>query len=309
LPPCYAAVILADVYGRARVVVARQPALQANGDSDYCLRAYRAADGKALWTTESQAQLKDVSFTGTPAVCGRFTYAVALSIPAAADGTGDQRVSLLLVALDTLTGELRWQTTLGIFTLSVQDRARWSGQQPWDGVWEQSEPLVAGDAVYVTPNSGLAAAAGRFDGKLRWLRPYPTVGGDGPLPPRSREDLRRKTEERLRQSLRGDASKSALSVEPALGARWRNTSALCGTGADRRAAGYYASPRLRRRHRTADLVDGRPGRTNPDRPNRHHHPLRRPKRRHGDRGRAMGSRRGAGSRALARASPVRRSLR
>jgi outer membrane protein assembly factor BamB len=221
-PTTYAVAPLTDVYGRAQVLVVRQPVPPAGErDNDYCLRALRASDGKLLWSSELQPLLKDVSFASTPAVCGRFTYAIALATHASdagAGGAGDRQVAMLLIALDTLSGELRWQATLGRFTLRVQDRDAWTAlhQQPWDIAWHQSEPLAVGDAVYATPNSGFAAAVGRFDGKLRWLRPYPQAAGmDSPRPIRSREELRRAAQERG-------------SVDPALGERWRGTPVLCG---------------------------------------------------------------------------------
>jgi outer membrane protein assembly factor BamB len=165
--------------------------------------------------------LKDLSFAGAPAVCGRFTYAAALATRSAAEaGGGDQQAALFLIALDTLSGELRWQATLGRFTFRVQERGDWGNQTPWDLVWEQSEPLVVGDAVYVTPNAGVAAAIGRFDGKLRWLRSYPSAAGDAPLPSRTPDELRR---------LATVPATRPTVVDPALGLRWRGTPVLCGT--------------------------------------------------------------------------------
>jgi outer membrane protein assembly factor BamB len=223
-PATYAIAALTDVYGRAQVLVVRQPVPPAGErDNDYCLRALRASDGKLLWSTELQPLLKDVSFASTPAVCGRFTYAIALATHAsdaggAANG-GDRQITMLLIALDTLSGELRWQATLGHFTLRVQERDAWTSQheQPWDIAWHQSEPLVVGDAVYVTPSAGFAAAVGRFDGKLLWLRPYPQAPGmDSPRPTRSREELRRA------------AAEERSAPDPALAERWRGTPVLCG---------------------------------------------------------------------------------
>jgi outer membrane protein assembly factor BamB len=220
-PAAYAVAPLTDVYGRAQVLVVRQPVPPAGErDNDYCLRALRASDGKLLWSSELQPLLKDVSFAGTPAVCGRLTYAIALATHAsdAAANGGDRQIAMLLIALDTLSGELRWQATLGRFTLRVQERDAWTSlhQQPWDIAWHQSEPLVVGDAVYVTPNAGFAAAVGRFDGKLRWLRPYPQAAGmDSPRPARSREALRRAAEDRS-------------VVDPVLAERSRGTPVLCG---------------------------------------------------------------------------------
>lgn len=233
-PPNYAPAMLTDVYGRAQVLITRQlnPPFTEK-DNDYRLRAFRASDGKLLWSSENQSFLKDLSFAGTPAVCGRYTYAVALATHSNAEIAGDRNVDLILIALDTLTGDLRWQTTLGRFKLTVEERGLWGSSTPWDEVWEQSEPLVVGDAVYLTPNAGFAAAIGRFDGKLRWLRTYPKIAMDGPRPPRTRVDLQEEVDERRRyfESVRkGTAAKpSPRSVDPALGERWRGTPVLCGS--------------------------------------------------------------------------------
>lgn len=223
--------VLADVYGRAQILIARQLASQSpERDREFCLRAYRAGDGKLLWTSENQAYLRDLSFASAPAVCGRYTYAVALATPGGNEAGGDQSVGLYLVALDTLTGDFRWQTALGRFSLTVQERGEWATSRPWDEAWEQSEPLAAGEAVYVTPNAGLAAAVGRFDGKPRWVRPYPTMAADAPRPPRTKADLRREVDDRRHyvEAVQQGAKPAPPTVDPALGERWRGTPVLCG---------------------------------------------------------------------------------
>jgi hypothetical protein len=223
--------ILADVYGRAQMLIARQLSSQSpERDREFCLSAYRASDGKLLWSTENQAYMRDLSFASAPAVCGRYTYAVALTPPGPNEAGGDQSVGLYLVALDTLTGDYRWQTALGRFNLTVQDRGQWSASQPWDEAWEQSEPLAAGDAVYVTPNAGLTVAIGRFDGELRWLRPYPTTAGDAPRPPRTRAELRQQMDDRRHyfEAIQQGAKPAPPTIDPALGERWRGTPVLCG---------------------------------------------------------------------------------
>ena len=232
-PASFTPSVLKDIDGRAQILVARQNnPLSSEKENDYRLCAYRASDGKRLWNSDDQPFLKDLSFAGTPAVCGGYTYAVALSTRASVETVGDRNVDLVMVAVDTLTGDFRWQATLGRFKLTVEERNVWINSTPWDEVWEQSEPLVVGDVVYVTPNAGFAAAIGRFDGKLRWIRPYQKAAMDSPRPPRMRADLQKQMEDRRRyfENLRkGIASKATiLSMDPAVGERWRGTPVLCG---------------------------------------------------------------------------------
>src|SRR6185437_11436954 len=138
--------VLHDVYGHGQVVVARKLGPGASdADDNYALSAWRAEDGKALWSSETQPLLKDLSFAGTPAIAGRYTYALAIGVQPAGE-----RATLTLVALDTLGGELRWQTTLGTFDFP-RAAQRPGEPKPWDVVWSATEPLVAGDAVYLTP--------------------------------------------------------------------------------------------------------------------------------------------------------------
>jgi outer membrane protein assembly factor BamB len=161
--------VLHDVYGRGQVVVARRLARNAtDADDNYALAACRADDGKPLWSTEAQPLMKDLSFAGTPAVAGRYTYALAVG----GAQPGGERATLTLVALDTLDGELRWQTTLGTFDYP-REQQKPGEPKPWDAVWSTSEPLVVGDAIYLTPGCRLVACVGRFDGRIRWLRSYP----------------------------------------------------------------------------------------------------------------------------------------
>lgn len=160
--------VLHDVYGGGQVVVARKLAPNAGDlDDNYALAACRADDGKPLWSSETQPLLKDLSFAGTPAVAGRYTYALAVG----GVQPGAERATLTLVALDTLDGELRWQTTLGTFDYP-RERQKPGEPRPWDAVWSASEPLVVGDAVYLTPGCGLIACVGRLEGRIRWVRTY-----------------------------------------------------------------------------------------------------------------------------------------
>lgn len=201
-PALYQPGALFDVYGRVQVIVARQ----ASGETS-CLRAYRGSDGKLIWSTEAAEGLAGVNFAGTPAVSGGYTYAVA-----ALDG---EPTSVLLVALDTLSGAAKWKTVLGTLPRTKAD-----------GVYEQSEPCVWGDAVYVTPNVGVTACVGRFDGQLRWARPYPAAPVVGGVM-RTRELVRQEIEA-VRQYRLKKGEGGAPVLDPAVTDRWRGTPMVCG---------------------------------------------------------------------------------
>jgi outer membrane protein assembly factor BamB len=154
----YAPAVFASPAG-AQVLVVRQPVAAGR---EFAIRALRASDGKLLWSTDSVAGAEALSFAGNPAVAGRYVYAVAVEFT-------DQSGSLLLVALDLMDGHIIFKTPLG--TMLQMRRAR-EDPRGWDEFWEQTEPAIAGDLVIATPNVGVAAAVGRFDGKLRWTRGY-----------------------------------------------------------------------------------------------------------------------------------------
>lgn len=160
-----------------QVLLTRQPR---GASKDFCLRAFRASDGKLLWTTEGHAALDNLSFASNPAVAGRYVYAVAVEF-AASSGT------LVLVALDLTDGRQIFRTPLGTMLDVNQKRSERLG---WDGFWEQSEPAVHADGVYVTPNVGVAFAVDRFTGHVRWGRAYVDPAATLPLGriPRGRGD-------------------------------------------------------------------------------------------------------------------------
>jgi glucose dehydrogenase len=81
----------------------------------------------------------------------------------------EQSGSLMLVALDLMDGHVIFKCPLG--TMLQMRRAR-DDPRGWDEFWEQTEPAVAGELVVVCPNVGMAAAVGRFDGKIKWTRSY-----------------------------------------------------------------------------------------------------------------------------------------
>jgi outer membrane protein assembly factor BamB len=169
--PVYAPVAFASAAG-AQIIVARQP----RGISrDSCLRAFRAADGKLLWSSEAGNTWDNLSLAGNPAISGRYLYASAVEFT-------EDSGKLVLAAVDLLDGRVVFKCPLG--TMLDMRRAR-EDPRGWDDFWEQTEPAIAGDVVFMTPNVGYAFAVGRFDGKLRWSHAYadqpaaPAVRGRG----------------------------------------------------------------------------------------------------------------------------------
>lgn len=209
----YAGALLTDLYGRAQILVARQPTERSD---QFTLRAFRVSDGRLMWDTQSQPDLHDQSIAGTPTVCGRYTYAVSLTVNTTMDTKrgGTQSATLSLLALDTATGQLLWQCPVGSYTSGRFKKGHEPEAGAWIEAWEQSEPAVAGDAVYLTPTSGIAVCIGRFDGKIRWLRPY------GPVP--TLDEMR---DARARARL---AAQNAAAPDPRLAVRFRGTPAISG---------------------------------------------------------------------------------
>ena len=72
----FAPATLTDISGHPAVIVVRQPV--APGEAQFALSALRATDGKQLWSTDaSAARAADLTYSGLPAVCGRYVYSVA----------------------------------------------------------------------------------------------------------------------------------------------------------------------------------------------------------------------------------------
>ncbi|MCY2954629.1 MAG: PQQ-binding-like beta-propeller repeat protein [Planctomycetota bacterium] len=199
--PSYAPAVFAGVAG-AQILVTRQPR---GVTEDSCLRAIRATDGKLLWTTEASRQFDRLSFAGNPAVAGRYVYAAAVDFA--------DEAKLVLLAVDLLDGRLLFKTVLGnMLDLTRVREQRLAG---WDDFWEQTEPAVASDALYLTPNVGVAFCVGRFDGKLRWERIYAPKDG-GKVWRGNQAPLRVDRQTRLGRP-----------VNPNELLRWRGTPVLC----------------------------------------------------------------------------------
>jgi len=178
--------------GGAQILVCRQPR---NGSPDFCIRAWRGADGKLLWSTQANAALDNFHFISTPAVCGKYVYATAVE-------HGPDPPNLILVALDLLDGAVLFQAPLGTLGGLLRSHQQMRG---WDDFQEQTEPAVWRDLVIVTPNIGAAFAVGRFDGKVRWMHTYTPPQPDT-VPPRI----------------------APAPSDPNQLLRWRNTPQVCG---------------------------------------------------------------------------------
>jgi outer membrane protein assembly factor BamB len=205
----YAGAELMDVYGHAQLLIVRQPTERPD---QFTLRGFSISDGRLLWDTQSQGDLHDQSITGAPAVCGQYTYATALNVNTSIDRkTGImENATLSLLAMDTVTGQLLWQCAVGSYS-ATRKHGRMPGIFPWADAWEHAEPAVAGDALYLTPAPGTAVCVGRFDGKIRWLRPY------GPEPA---VEVPHDRQSRL-------AMQNAV-ADPKLALRYRDTPAISG---------------------------------------------------------------------------------
>jgi outer membrane protein assembly factor BamB len=196
----FAPAVLCDVYGRPAVVVVRQPTVA--GEAGFSLRALSAADGRTLWSTESNESRKALAYVGLPAVAGRYVYAVGLT------RTGYSTGNLCLCALDVMTGETLWQTTLGAATEQGDRFGAGGGKRDRgaaiqvEAFAELTEPTVARDLVVVSPNCGAVVAVGRFDGKIRWAHPYRTAAGAAVPVPAARHGGRRDADEDVRSALR-----------------------------------------------------------------------------------------------------------
>jgi len=201
--PSFTCVVFAGAAG-AQIVLVRQPKPVG---PDFCLRAFRAVDGKLLWTTESAPEFDRLSVASSPAGVGRYVYVTAV------DFAGD-RAALVLVAVDLLDGRIIFKSQLGTM---VEFGRRREDAPGWDDFWEQSEAGVGGDAVYVAPHVGVAFCVGRFDGEVRWARIYePAASGKvwrdrGQAAPRAEYPTRQ-----------------ARPVNPNELLRWRGTPQVCG---------------------------------------------------------------------------------
>jgi outer membrane protein assembly factor BamB len=207
--PVFAPTLFCNATG-AQILVVRQPRGMSR---DFCLRAFRATDGKPLWSTDSIPAYDSISFAGNPLICGRYVYAVAVEFT-------EDSANLLLTATSLLDGELIFKSSLGQLPGLRRGRAEIPGS--WDDLWNQSEPGVSGDLIFLTPNVGYAFALGRFDGKIRWVAPYDTAADGDPAPRRNlRRDILNPAD---------PAGRRRPPTDPEQLVRYRNTPVVADTG-------------------------------------------------------------------------------
>jgi outer membrane protein assembly factor BamB len=126
-----------------------------------------ATNGRLLWATDLVELYDNLSFVSTPAVVGRYCYA------AARKRQRDAPEQLVLLALETTTGVLLWEATLG----ELSDRIVVRRDRETPGEWNDlfaglTAPAVDADHVYLNPGGQSLLAIDRFTGRLRWLHQY-----------------------------------------------------------------------------------------------------------------------------------------
>lgn len=166
--------IFVDLEGRPRIVVARQPSIRNPGF--LALRAVSATDGRLLWATDRSDRFDSHSFVSLPAVVGRYTYAAARKRQR---GLPEQ---LVLVAIETGSGAMLWESTLGELadqpSPTLQKR-EWLSD--WNDLFaEMTAPAVEGDCVYLNPGGSSLVSVDRFTGTIRWVHVYEDAPADLP---------------------------------------------------------------------------------------------------------------------------------
>lgn len=178
-----------------QMLIVKQPRGSAR---DQILRAFRATDGKLLWSTDNLQGMENISFASAPRIDGGEVRALALEF-------SEDAGVLVLVTLDLMSGRMLHRAALGTMQGMKKTRTEFIG---WDDFWDQSEVAVHEDLVLATPNVGWVFAVGRFDGRLRWMQRYVRAEGD----PEKRRDWLR----------------TAAPTDPNQLLRYRCTPAVCG---------------------------------------------------------------------------------
>ncbi len=162
--------VLCDAAGKPQLVIARQIV---GGTRFGCLRAFRATDGKPLWSTESNSALGSWSLASAPVIAGRTTVVVGIDDTARPSPVG-------VLAFETMTGRLLWQTQIGSYANFTDGREPGSLRES-DALWRCTGVAIDGSDVFANASTGITVCLDRFDGKIRWAKPYTqalTIGDD-----------------------------------------------------------------------------------------------------------------------------------
>jgi outer membrane protein assembly factor BamB len=201
--PVWSIAAVSDETGAAQMLVMRQ---LRSSSTEGCIRAFRAADGKLLWSTENE-QMNPLLVLSEPAVAGGHVYFVAVD-------SREKGEELVVAAVNVMTGALAWTSVIGRGP-GIRDRR--DGNHDLEAFWSQTAPVVDEEHVYVAPNVGRVVAVGRFDGQVRWSAAYPASQR---LP--RRDAWRQYREHRLH----GRPAKPPVSEVQLL--RWTNSPVLSG---------------------------------------------------------------------------------
>jgi outer membrane protein assembly factor BamB len=139
----------------------------------------RASDGKRLWSSDNSPELRGLTIASNPAIAGRYVYTLGVD-------PGEEADRLVMLALDVTSGHVLWRSDVGTMARRGSSgrfsRARdpvLDVLDPWQNI---SAPCVDADTVYIAPNCGAVIAVDRFDGQVRWIRPYVTAGNAADQP-------------------------------------------------------------------------------------------------------------------------------
>ena len=160
--------VVCDPAGKPQIVIVRQ---LVGGTRFGCLRAFRATDGKQLWTTENMSSLGSWSLASAPVAAGRTVVVLAID-------EASRPAALGAFAFEVTTGRYLWSTPLGSYTNLGEGDEPGSWREV-DALWSNSGVAIDGSEVFVNAATGFTASLDRFDGKVRWIRPYtrtPTPG-------------------------------------------------------------------------------------------------------------------------------------
>lgn len=165
----YEPAIATDPVGQPQVVVTRHVT---DRSPRLVLRAYAAADGQVLWSSETDDSLAEVNFLGNPVISGGLVYAAGLI-------HHPQGAHLSMIALETATGRRVWDASLGRMAPLRIAPDKDGGMDPHP-IGQQSPAAIAGDALIVAPGNGVVMSIDRFSGYLNWGTRYDRVAD--PMP-------------------------------------------------------------------------------------------------------------------------------